>query len=251
MFGGNRDARSLEEVDPAYSDFRVERHCDAIQGPNARRGLAVRIGRDDLQSWAHHALLRARSKGVVAGNKRARPKTAAAPSVVEVDAGTPKRVVEGLLEFGQRLAAGKPASFTPDAQADAFVRNDPFAFLVAVICDEQVRFEAAWEAPLKLKQRLGHWDIHRIASERDLVRAAFSGPPALHRWVSVTADRVVAAAARVISRYRGDASLIWGDEPSAEELRERFELFEGIGQKKSAMAVEIVGAHAPCAVAAA
>ncbi len=34
--------------------------------------------------------------------------------------------------------------------------------------------------------------------------------------------------------------MIWSGEPSAEELQERFELFEGIGQKKSAMAVELL-----------
>lgn len=240
VFGGNRDAKSLEDVDPDYADFRVERHCDAIKGPNARLGLAVRIERDDLHSWAHHALLKARSKGALASKKRPRRKEGVAQSVVAVDAGTPKRVAEGLLEFGRRLAAGKLTSFTPDAKADAFVRSDPFAFLVAVICDEQVRFEAAWEAPLKLKDRLGHWSIRRIASEKGSVRAAFAGPPALHRWVSVTPDRVIAAAARVISRYQGDASLIWGGEPSAEELRERLESFKGIGQKKSAMAVELL-----------
>lgn len=240
VYGGNRDAKSMEEVDPDYVNFRTERHCEAIEGPMARRGLAVRIGRDDLQSWAHHALLRARSKGVIVRNRRAEPKPSATELATEIDVGTPKRVAEGLLEFGRRLAAGKPASFTPDAQADAFVRSDSFAFLVAVICDEQVRFEAAWEAPLKLKERLGHWDIHRIANEKDSIRAAFSKSPALHRWVSVTADRVVAAAARVVARYQGDASLIWSGEPSAEELRERFELFEGIGQKKSAMAVELL-----------
>lgn len=238
--GGNRDAKSLEEVDPDYANFRVERHCDAIEGPNARRGLAVRIGRDDLQSWAHHALLRARAKGVVVSSRQIGAMPAGVESASIVDAATRKRVAESLLEFGRRLATGQPASFTPDAKADAFVRSDPFAFLVAVICDEQVRFEAAWEAPLKLRERLGHWDIQRIAGERDSVRAAFSASPALHRWVSVTADRVVAAAAQVVSQYRGDASLIWSGEPSARALRESLESFEGIGQKKSAMAVELL-----------
>ena len=238
VFGGNRDAKSLDEVDPAYSSFRVERHCDAIEGRNARNGLAVRIGRDDFQSWAHHALLRAQAKGSVVSKSQVGPKLATVESASKVDAGTRKRVAASLLEFGRSLATGQPSSFTPDSNADAFVRTDAFAFLVAVICDEQVRFEAAWEAPHKLKERLGHWDIRRIAGERDSVRTAFAASPALHRWVSVTANRVIAAAERVISRYRGDASLIWSDEPSAEELRERFELFEGIGQKKSAMAVE-------------
>lgn len=238
--GGNRDAKSLEEVDPSYANFRVERHCDAIIGPMARRGLAVRIGRDDLQSWCHHALLRAQAKGVAVRSMPVDPLPEIVELPAEVNATTRKRVTEGLLEFDRHLAAGQAASFTPDAEADIFVRKDAFAFLVAVICDEQVRFETAWAAPFKLKQRLGHWDIGRIASERDSVRAAFATRPALHRWVSATANRVVEAAARVISRYQGGASLIWSDEPSAAELRERFELFEGIGQKKSAMAVEIL-----------
>lgn len=240
VYGGNRDAVSLEEVDPDYSNFRVVRHCDAINGPNARRGLAVRIGRDDLQAWAHHAVLRARAKNVLTQKEPVVPIQNEVESRIAVDPHTSRRVTEGLLEFDRRLAAGQSASFTPDAAADAFVKKDAFAFLVAVICDEQVRFETAWAAPLKLKQRLGHWDIQRIANEKDCVVEAFAVKPALHRWVSTTANRVVDAAARVISRYGGDASRIWNDEPSAAELRERFELFAGIGQKKSAMAVEIL-----------
>lgn len=148
--------------------------------------------------------------------------------------------MQGLLAFGRALTTSGTGSFIPDAQADAFVRGDAFAFLVAVICDEQVRFEGAWEAPLRLRDRLGHWDIRRIATERDVVRAAFAASPALHRWVTVTPDRVVAAAARVIADYQADASSIWSDRPSAQDLRERLERFEGIGQKKSAMAVELL-----------
>ena len=88
VYGGNRDAKSIEEVDPDYSNFRIERHCEAIHGPMARRGLAVRIGRDDLDSWAHHALLRARSKGVIKRSRRATPKASAADFTTNQDQST-------------------------------------------------------------------------------------------------------------------------------------------------------------------
>jgi len=238
--GGNHDAQSLEEVDAAYAAFRVVRHCDAIAGANARRGLAVRIRDDDLQSWAHHALLRARAKPARPTGTQAPHEHAPSGPVARSVPVHATNVVRGLLAFGSSLTTSGTGSFTPDAQADAFVRGDAFAFLVAVICDEQVRFEAAWEAPLRLRDRLGHWEIRRIAAERDAVRAAFAASPALHRWVTVTPDRIVAAATRVVADYHADAGLIWSDQPSAQELRERLERFDGIGQKKSAMAVELL-----------
>lgn len=51
---------------------------------------------------------------------------------------------------------------------------------------------------------------------------------------------MVGAAGIVLERYGGDTSRIWNDTPSAAELRARFDAFPGIGQKKSAMAVEIL-----------
>jgi endonuclease III len=44
----------------------------------------------------------------------------------------------------------------------------------------------------------------------------------------------------VTGRYEGDASAIWGNIPTAADLRARFDEFPGIGQKKAAMAVEIL-----------
>ena len=237
---GNRDARSLDEVDAAYAAFRVVRHCDAIVGANARGGLAVRIRDDDLESWARHALLRARAKAARPAGAPVTPQREPDSPAAGTVPGAPTDVVKGLLAFGRSLTTSGTGSFTPDPKADAFVRSDAFAFLVAVICDEQVRFEGAWEAPLRLRERLGHWDIKRMASEPDALRAAFATSPALHRWVKITPDRVVAAAARVINDYKGDAALIWRDQPPAQELRERLERFDGIGQKKSAMAVELL-----------
>jgi adenine-specific DNA glycosylase len=44
----------------------------------------------------------------------------------------------------------------------------------------------------------------------------------------------------VLERYHGNAAELWPDAPTAMELRRRLEEFPGIGQKKAAMAVEIL-----------
>jgi len=265
-----KDARNLDEVPAGYRRFEIVRHRNEIVGPNARRGLAVKIREDDIEAWTVYALLRMTDRTTVSEGSTTSPRAAGPDSAAdgggcgdgEVDDGddggvgsyrrwpragqsgpaTASRaaVVRALLDHGRTLAGLGSGNFTPDADADRFVQVDAFAFVVAVVCDEQVRFEKAWEAPLELRRRLGHWDLARIVSEPDRVREAFARRPALHRWVNKTAERVSAAARRVLHDYGGDAALIWSDTPTAATLRRRFEAFDGIGQKKSAMAVEIL-----------
>jgi endonuclease III len=54
---------------------------------------------------------------------------------------------------------------------------------------------------------------------------------------------IVDAAQRVIREYQGECANVWNDRPTAAALRRRLDEFEGIGQKKSAMAVEILERH--------
>lgn len=44
----------------------------------------------------------------------------------------------------------------------------------------------------------------------------------------------------MLDEYEGDAAKLWADQPTAFQLRRRMEAFPGIGQKKAAMAVEIL-----------
>lgn len=118
--------------------------------------------------------------------------------------------------------------------------DSPFAFLLAVIFDEGIVAERAWAAPYELQRRLGHLDPVRIVNDPDRVADAIRQPPMLQRFINTIPRWVVAASQRVITRYGGDAGQIWGDQPTADELAARLDAFEGIGQKKAAMAVEIL-----------
>jgi uncharacterized HhH-GPD family protein len=154
-----------------------------------------------------------------------------------------RAVATALLAHGEALATalgGAAARLTPREEANALIHNDPFAFLIAVVCDQGIVAERAWAIPYDLGQRLGHLDPGRMAGKPHAVREAFAWTPKLHRFVNNVADWVWQASDIVVNRYGGDASRIWSDEPSAAELRARFDAFPGIGQKKAAMAVEIL-----------
>jgi len=135
------------------------------------------------------------------------------------------------------------APFTPHFEANLKVMSNPLAFLTAVIFDQGIPAERAWNAPFMLKIRLGHFDVRRIADEEQRVREAIQQPPMLHRIKENMPRWITNAARRVVEEYGGDASRIWSDAPTAIERQRRFAEFQGIGQKKAAMAVELLEQH--------
>jgi uncharacterized HhH-GPD family protein len=154
-----------------------------------------------------------------------------------------RQLIEALLDFGRTLSANQVKgipSFTDDEDANSLVIKDGFAFLLGVIFDQGIRAERAWAAPYELKQRLGHLDPGRILLDPDGVADAVQQSPKLHRFVEKMPHWIVSAARRVIDEYGGQAEAIWSGGVAAEELRRRFDAFDGIGQKKAAMAVEIL-----------
>lgn len=256
-----KDVRSVDELPAGYADVPIVVHNEAVIGPRARRSLAVRLREDDLEAWARHALVqydlranRRRSRPVLAprsdseepvelalrggpNDHAAGPPEVTGPLLQPVD---PEPIVEALLAHGEAMDEVGPANFAPDPEADALLRSDPFAFLVAVVFDQGVVAERAWSAPWELARRLGHFDPERMVLDPDAVREAIARRPSLHRYVERVPRWVVSAADRVLHVYGGDAGAIWGDEPLAIELQQRLESFAGIGQKKAAMAVEIL-----------
>lgn len=152
------------------------------------------------------------------------------------------RIVAALLEFDQsaqdREGDAGPPSFTPDVQANQLLFDDPFAFLLGVIFDQNYPAERAWQAPYELRKRLGHLDPARMMTEPEKVRSAISMQPALHRYVEKLPTWVVSAARIVTDTYAGDAANIWRDNPTAREVQQRLDAFPGIGQKKAAMGAE-------------
>ena len=238
-------------VPAGYAAFSVGVMADEASGPYSPRSLAVKLRQDDIEGWTRHAVLRAAAWGLLRA-RRSRtslppiggpgPAPASTPAL-RAHGDTRKAVVEALLSYGRKqkgYGEGSALQFTPNADANDLIRTNPFAFLLAVVMDQGITAERAWLAPYLLKNRLGYLDPARIASNEGAVRAAVQRPPTLHRYVETIPRWLALAGQRVVNEYGGDAGRIWRDEPTAQELQSRFDAFIGIGQKKAAMAVEIL-----------
>jgi uncharacterized HhH-GPD family protein len=235
--------RPGDPIPPPYRTFPLTSQTDHITGPYSRTAVAVRLHEDDLTSWVGYGLARLTVKR--ATEPAAADATSRVPAEQPVQAPTSttrEAVVQALLAYGDRQATAKPGkpTFTPHPAANELVLTDPFAFLLAVIFDQGIPAERAWRAPYDLSQRLGHLDPHRMTTDPDAVRDAVGQPPVLHRYREKMPSWLLAAAGIVTDHYDGHAERIWNDEPSARELQQRLDRLPGIGQKKAAMAVEIL-----------
>ncbi len=157
------------------------------------------------------------------------------------------RVARLLLDFGEELASSGAAqaggAFTDLPEADALIKRSPEAFLTGVLFTQGISAERAWAGPYLLSQRLGHFELERIAHEEPLVAAALASPPALHRFVHTLPRWICSAARRVTDEYGGAAACIWEPGSHVLEITRRLNAFDGIGEKKAAMAVEILRRH--------
>lgn len=237
---GRALAHTWGEVPAGYEGLEIVQHRREIDAPYSPDCLAVKIGEEDLSSWILHAWLRSQLPRKATVLQPPGLKTPELPPAPSPDA---EAVAQALLAHGATLAAQLKSgdiTFTPDPAANALIRDDPFAFLLAVISDMGIRAERAWALPYLLRQRLGYLSPAEVAGNPGAVQAAIQQEPKLHRFVNVVPAWLVEAAQIVLIRYDGDAAKLWSDIPAAIELRRRLEAFPGIGQKKAAMAVEIL-----------
>ena len=137
----------------------------------------------------------------------------------------------GLVRMLDRLQAEGTATKSRDA--DQLLRDDPNAVLLGLLYDQRVLAETAFTGPHKLKARLGHLDVSRIAAmDRDAFAAVFCEPPAVHRFTNKMADLTQAVAARLADDYGGSAAALWA-EGDAADVERRVRALPGFGPQKA------------------
>jgi uncharacterized HhH-GPD family protein len=120
--------------------------------------------------------------------------------------------------------------FTDSDEANALIAEDPLALLIGFVLDQQVTVQKAFSGPLAIKERLGTLDAARLAAA-DL-GPVFRERPAVHRFPGSMAKRVQALAAHVAERYDGDASRVWTEASSPQDLTRNLEELPGFGDMK-------------------
>jgi uncharacterized HhH-GPD family protein len=125
-------------------------------------------------------------------------------------------------------------TLTKDPDADQYLRENGNALLIGLLLDQRVLAETAFIGPLKLTQRLGHFDMRKIAEmDGEEFREVFGQQPAVHRFTSTMADRVQQVARIVADQYAGDAANMWNDGADMPEIERRVKALPGFGPLKA------------------
>jgi uncharacterized HhH-GPD family protein len=122
---------------------------------------------------------------------------------------------------------------TDDEAHCRLLAEDPTAFLIGFILDQQVTVQKAFRGPADLRDRVGTLVPSELAAlPLATLEQAFAQKPALHRFPSAMAKRVHEAMRIVSEQYGGNAARIWWEADGLDGLRERLAEIPGLGAGK-------------------
>ncbi|MEX0747979.1 MAG: hypothetical protein WD275_08275 [Rhodothermales bacterium] len=121
-----------------------------------------------------------------------------------------------------------------DPESDDFIRNDSTAALLGLLFDQRVLAEYAFTGPIRLKERLGHLDLNKIARMKlDDLRALFGEKPAVHRFTNRMAEYTLKLAVYMSENYDGDVTRLWSDGADFATVEKRARALPGFGEQKA------------------
>lgn len=132
--------------------------------------------------------------------------------------------------------------FTTEPEANELIANDAFALVVGLAIYQQIPTEKAFAGPYALKERLGGTlEAASVASmDPEKLETIFKETPAIHRFPANMAKRVQAVSQHIVDEYDGDASQIWGDVKTADELAKRLKAIPGFGDYKARLSIGVL-----------
>ncbi|WP_280268573.1 HhH-GPD-type base excision DNA repair protein [Nocardia wallacei] len=130
-----------------------------------------------------------------------------------------------------------------DPEADKLLSTDNFALLTGMLLDQQFPMEHAFRGPQKLADRMGGFDIRRIAeADPEEFEELGATPPAIHRYGRSMARRVQDLARYVVENYDGKVENLWTDgDPDGREVLKRLKALPGFGDQKARIFLALLG----------
>ena len=138
----------------------------------------------------------------------------------------------GLVRMMNRFL--EEGTLTGDFEADEAIRASGNVALLGLLYDQRVRAESAFTGPLRLRERLGHLDMRKIAdADPDEFRELFAESPAVHRFTNKMAETTQQVARIIADEYDGDATNMWNDGADYDVLKKRLRKLPGFGELKA------------------
>jgi uncharacterized HhH-GPD family protein len=130
-----------------------------------------------------------------------------------------------------------------DADADAVLSSNPLALLIGMLLDQQFPMERAFASPALLTERLGGPLTASGIAEYDTeaLVAAFTGPPALHRYPRSMAERVQALCRTIVADWGGEVERLWTDANDGRTVLANLQSLPGFGKQKAQIFTALLG----------
>jgi uncharacterized HhH-GPD family protein len=130
-----------------------------------------------------------------------------------------------------------------DADADAVLSSNPLALLIGMLLDQQFPMERAFASPALLTERLGGPLTAAGIAEHDTeaLVAAFTGPPALHRYPRSMAERVQALCRTIVADWGGEVERLWTDAADGRTVLANLQSLPGFGKQKAQIFTALLG----------
>jgi uncharacterized HhH-GPD family protein len=129
-----------------------------------------------------------------------------------------------------------------DPDADRVLSQNPLALLIGMVLDQQFPMERAFAGPALLTERIGEITAEKIAGyDHDALVAAFTGPPALHRYPKSMAERVQAICRVIVEDHDGDVTRIWTEAADGDDVFRRLNALPGWGKMKAQIFTALLG----------
>src|ERR1700760_1365674 len=111
-----------------------------------------------------------------------------------------------------------------------------------MLLDQQFPMERAFASPALLQERIGEITATGVADyDHDALVAAYTGPPALHRYPKSMAERTQAVCRAIVDDWDGDVERLWQQAGAGRGLRANLQALPGFGKRKAQIFVALLG----------
>jgi len=143
-----------------------------------------------------------------------------------------------------------PINISEDPEKNRLVNESKFAFLIAMLLDQQISIKWAFEGPNRIAEKLSKANPELAGtikfipeeildfSEQEFINLIIE-KPTIHRYPKAMAKRIYALAAYIQDNFAGETEQIWKFD-SGEDVLKSLKNLPGFGSEKSKITLAVL-----------